>query len=166
MSNAKPRDRRTHEQRLAESQSDEERYNVLGWAANSRFNTCDFGAARSYALELKEIAERFRSDSEYEQAIASVNVVFGRLALKEGNVEEAEEFLAKAGKTKGSPVLNSFGPSMSLANDLLLAGRTTAVLEYFEACRKFWSHKSSQLDKWTEDVEAGRIPDFGINLRY
>ncbi|MEA2552863.1 MAG: hypothetical protein QOJ65_1039, partial [Fimbriimonadaceae bacterium] len=156
--------RRTPEQLLAESQSEEERYHALGSAANSRFNASDYDAARSYALELQEIAERFRHDSEYEQAMASVKIVLGRLALKGGKVEEAEKLLAEAGRTTGSPVLNSFGPNMSLAQDLLRAGRTEAVLEYFNSCKQFWSSRFSKLDQWTEDVGAGRMPNFGANL--
>jgi hypothetical protein len=39
------------------------------------------------------------------------------------------------------------------------------VLEYFELCRKFWSDHG-KLDEWREDVEVGRMPEFGGNLIY
>jgi hypothetical protein len=55
---------------------------------------------------------------------------------------------------------------MSLAKDLLERGETEAVLAYFEACREFWKMGGSRLDAWRQDVEAGRIPNFGANLRY
>jgi len=38
--------------------------------------------------------------------------------LKEGKVEDAKHYLLEAGKTPGSPQLNSFGPDMSLAEEL------------------------------------------------
>ena len=55
---------------------------------------------------------------------------------------------------------------MSLAKDLLERGETEAVLAYFEACLVFWKMGGSRLDAWRQDVEAGRIPNFGANLRY
>ena len=38
----------------------------------------------------------------------------------------------------GSPQLNSFGPIMSLAEELLEQGEPDTVLEFFAECRKFW----------------------------
>jgi hypothetical protein len=53
---------------------------------------------------------------------------------------------------------------MSLAHDLLLVGEREAVLDFFEACKKFWEHGAEELEDWTMYVNAGRIPDFGLNL--
>jgi hypothetical protein len=39
------------------------------------------------------------------------------------------------------------------------------VLEYFDLCRKFW-HEKEQLDLWSQEVKAGKIPNFGPNLVY
>ena len=55
---------------------------------------------------------------------------------------------------------------MSLAKDLLEKGERDVVLEYFEACRKFWKMGEDDLDKWSKEVKAGTIPDFGANLVY
>ena len=62
--------------------------------------------------------------------------------------------------------MNSFGPNMSLARDLLEKGERETVLQYFELCRKFWKMGQRNLDQWTEDVKAGRTPEFGANLVY
>jgi hypothetical protein len=82
----------------------------------------------------------------------------------QGNVEEAEQRLLAAGRTSGSPNLNSFGPNMRLARDLLERGRQDVVLEYFELCRVFWPRR--ELDRWAEQVKAAEMPDFGANLAY
>ena len=66
-------------------------------------------------------------------------------------------FLRASGATPGSPQLNSFGPNMSLASDLLQQGETEAVLAYFELCRVFWTMGGSRLDAWTQDVLAGTL---------
>ena len=62
--------------------------------------------------------------------------------------------------------MNSFGPNMSLALDLLEKGERDAVLEHFMRCRKFWKFHPEKLDEWMQEVMAGKIPDFGANLMY
>ena len=94
------------------------------------------------------------------------NLILGQIALADGNVEEAKSRLLLAGKTPGSPQLNSFGPNMQLAKELLERNETAVVLEYFELCKKFWKSPHQKLDDWTKDVKANRIPQFGANLAY
>ncbi|HEV3240561.1 MAG TPA: RNA polymerase subunit sigma-24, partial [Casimicrobiaceae bacterium] len=79
---------------------------------------------------------------------------------------DAKQFLLKAGATRGSPQLDSFGPNMSLAKDLLEKGERDTVLQYFELCRKFWKLDYGNLDRWAQEVGAGKIPEFGANLVY
>jgi hypothetical protein len=92
------------------------------------------------------------------------NLILGRIALRDGDMEKAKEHLLAAGQTPGSPQLNSFGPNMALARELLEKGEKQAVLEYFERCGSFW--KRAELESWARDVKAGEIPDFGANLDY
>lgn len=95
-------------------------------------------------------------------AVHSGNIVLGRLALKNGKIDEAGKYLIAAGNTSGSPNLGSFGPNMQLAKDLLKIGQKQVVLEYFELCKNFW--EKNTLEKWTEVVKNGGIPDFGPNI--
>ena len=90
------------------------------------------------------------------------------LALAEGRIDEAKADLLKAGKSPGSWTMNSFGPNMSLAKDLLGKGERDVVLQYFDLCRQFWSMDMNEgkLDRWSQDVEAGKLPSFGANLEY
>ena len=94
------------------------------------------------------------------------NLILGRIALTEGNVDEAKSRLLLAGKTNGSPQLNSFGPNMLLAKELLERGETEVVLKYFELCKEFWTSPRRQLERWIDDVKSNRIPKFGANLAY
>ena len=94
------------------------------------------------------------------------NLILGQIALLDGNVAEAKSKLLLAGKTPGSPQLNSFGPNMLLAQELLERSEKDVVLEYFELCRKFWASGGSRLDAWTQEVKSNRIPQFGGNLSY
>jgi tetratricopeptide (TPR) repeat protein len=122
--------------------------------------------ARRYATELLNLAPQFHEDWNYGNAIQDGNLVLGRIAVREGRMDEAKQYLGKAGESPGSPQMDTFGPNMSLAKDLLEKGDRQIVLEYFDACRKFWKKDNGRLDRWARDVRAGNIPDFGPNLVY
>jgi hypothetical protein len=94
--------------------------------------------------------------------------VLGRIALHEGKLSEAKKYLLESGKTTGGPVLNTFGPNMSLAKELLEKGETNAVLEFFQECEKFWPQYGgvNKCAKWTAEVKGGKTPDFGANLSF
>ena len=77
-----------------------------------------------------------------------------------GDINGAKQHLIKAGQM-GSPHLNSFGPNMLLAKELLEKGEREAVIEYFELCAKFWQMKEDRLERWKSIVEQGGVPDFG-----
>ena len=94
------------------------------------------------------------------------NVILGRIALEVGDVEKAKEHLIEAGKTPGSPQLDSFGPNMTLAKELLEKGEKDVVLRYFELCSTFWELGRDRLDNWSDLVKDGKIPNFGPNLNY
>jgi hypothetical protein len=81
---------------------------------------------------------------------------------------KARSYLLAAGHTSGAPTLDSFGPNMMLAKEMLEKGETASVLEYFGLCDKFWdrSCQNGALAEWTREVKAGIVPDFGANLIY
>jgi len=86
------------------------------------------------------------------------HIVLGRAALRRDNLPQARAELLAAGKTKGSPQLDSFGPDVVLAKALLEKGETAAVLEYLAEVRAFWKMGGSRLDSWTEAIKAGNKP--------
>lgn len=151
---------------LQQAKNEKERFYALDDAAKESLNTGKKDEAKSYANELERMTAKYKDDWNYGNAVQDVNIVLGRLALAEGKVDEAKADLLKAGKSIGSPQMNSFGPNMSLAKELLEKGEKDVVLEYFELCRKFWSFHNDKLDEWSQDVKAGKIPRFGANLEY
>ena len=118
----------------------------------------------------KEYAEKMLSKNStgwsYGNNIHYGNIILGKIALASNDIEQAKKRLIEAGKTPGSPQLNSFGPSMALANELLQKGEKDVVLEYFELCSKFWKRARNlqKLHKWSAEVKEDKIPDFGPNL--
>lgn len=156
----------TAQDELRTAGSEEERFYALNDAAKEGFVLGKNEEARKHAEELLTLLPKYKGNWNYGNAIQDGNLVLGRIAVVEGHLDDAKQFLIKAGNSPGSPQMNSFGPNMSLAKDLLEKGETDAVLEYFELCRKFWKMEDGKLDQWSREVKAGKIPDFGANLVY
>ena len=155
-----------HQQRLAEAQSDRERFYPLNDIAKLSFELGDHGTAERFARETLAVARDYPDDWNYGNAIHDGHMVLGRVALVRGDRKEAKGRLLLAGKTQGSPQLGSFGPNVSLARDLLDAGELETVLEYFWLCKLFWNSERRRLDEWIVTVEQGGRPDFGANLQF
>lgn len=144
------------------------RYLVLSRAAKFAYLFGNTNEAHAYATEALNLDQGFQNQPwRSGDALHDANMTLGRLALQEGRLDEAKQYLLAAGQTPGSSSLNSFGPNMGLAQDLLQAGERDTVLQYLELCSRFWgSGHQSQLSNWTAQVQAGTIPDFGPNLMY
>lgn len=151
---------------LEKAKTEEERFVHLGRAAKELFDEGKLDEARRCAEELSSITHKHTDSWNYGNAIQDANVVLGRIAVREGNLGAAKAHLSEAGKSPGSPQMNSFGPNVSLAKDLLEKGEKDAVIAYFEACKKFWEMDRGRLDDWIALARAGRMPDFGANLVY
>ena len=91
------------------------------------FEAGDIGKARAYAERVLDEAKSEPRGWNYGNALHKGNLVLGRIAVVEGRLTDAVTFLRAAGETPGSPQLNSFGPNMTLARDLLERGETAAV---------------------------------------
>jgi hypothetical protein len=83
-------------------------------------------------------ASLFERTWQYGNAVHWGHIVLGHVARLRDDLESASGELALAGRTRGSPQLNSFGPDLELAQILLDAGRTGAVLDYLTECKRFW----------------------------
>ena len=152
--------------RLDKSKSELERFYFLARVAKCVLDDGDIELSQRLATEALDLASRFPEDWNYGNAIHDANVALGRIALLDGNNELAVEHLRLAGDTPGSPQLNSFGPNMTLARDLLLQEEWDPVYGYLEQCRAFWKLERGRIDRWQELVSSQRIPDFGANINY
>lgn len=144
----------------------EKRFYMLSDLAKQAFEAGDTDKASEYAAELLNKAPQYRSDWNYGNAVHYGNLILGRIALEYGQLEKAKKYLLEAGKTPGSPQLNSFGPNMTLARELLEKGESDIVITYFQLCGKFWKMGTERLKNWTSIVKGGGIPDFAANLSY
>lgn len=149
---------------------DKNRFYLFDDLARAAFDAEDFVNARKYAEDCISSAYQYKKNWNYGNAVHHGNLLLGRLALKEGNLDEARERLLKAAREipNGSPKLSTFGPNMTLAKELLELGEKEIVLQYFELCEKFWNGdiQKREMSKWKEVVNSGNIPNFGGNLYY
>ena len=146
--------------------SDPNRFYLLSDLAKQSFESGDLKKASKYANELIHKAAQYKKDWNYGNAIHTGYIILGRCALNSGQLEKAKEYLILSGKTPGSPQLNSFGPNMTLAFEILEQGDREVVIEYFKLCSVFWESGTSRLKNWTSTVRNGATPDFGANITY
>jgi hypothetical protein len=149
---------------LRSATTEKDRFYVLGHAAKMSLEQGNDAEAKAFAEELELLTPKFKGNWNYGNAIQDANIVLGRLALKAGDSATARQRLLAAGHSPGSPQMNSFGPNMTLAQELLAAGEKETFLAYLELCRKFWTMEGGRLNRWKKDVEENRPPDFGANL--
>lgn len=150
--------------------------------------TLRYGLAKCYLVlsedlkPAKQLAEQMlRTNTDpnswdYDNVIHKSNTVLGHIAIREDNLEQAKSNLLASATVKGSPQLNSFGPSFTLASELLQKGEKETVVKYLDLVAGFWAkiypennprHKynnsskkhAEKLVQWKEQIEEGKIPD-------
>lgn len=154
------------EKMLSETADACDRNYLMTYLAPAHFNVGDMEKAKNYAQTLLTQAEKLGENCHSGNAVHVGNLILGRIALAADDVAEAKRRLLEAGKTKGSPSLNSFGPNMRLAEELLVKNERAVVIEYFALCARFWDKEFSKLNDWKALVKKGGYPDFGGNLYY
>jgi len=152
---------------MAPASSDsQQRLDQLPGLVQAAFDAGEMEKATNYAGESLRLAADHQDQRDYDTAVHKANIVLGRMALRQNNVEKAKTYLLTAGHVNGGGVLSSFGPNMSLAKELLERGEKDVVLQYLELCKSFWTSSRGQPDRWIEEIKAGKIPEFGPNLNY
>lgn len=168
------------EEHLATAESGSKHARLVDKAALAALQAGDLDKARIYGDELGILAETMRASYpspthrvgqcdplwNYGNLVHHHHLIRGGVALASGDVQTAIKELHEAGKTPGSPQLDTFGPNMLLAKALLERGQRDAVLTYLEQCRKFWEDGLGQLDEWKAEIGRGETPDFKANLLY
>lgn len=110
----------------------------------------------------------------YGNIVYNQHALLGRIALREGKLNEARKQLLAAGHTPGSPQLNSFGPDFILARELAEKGEFDTVIEFLDLVARFWANPEERtrdlsirnakehrelLEAWKKELRAGNVPD-------
>jgi len=125
---------------------------VLAFKAGDR-NKSTYAARKTLVL-----AENYQSSWNYGNATHIAHIILGRIALQNGDRDQAKQYLELAGASSGSPQLSTFGPDMRLAAELLQLGEGNAVLRYLGQCGSFWESGRKKLERWRAQIEQGDFP--------
>jgi hypothetical protein len=136
----------------------------------------DLALVRQMADRLLLHAGQNPTNWDHGNLIYTGHSLLGRVALRQGKVEEARKQLRQAGQTPGSPQLNSFGPQFDLARELLKHGEPAdrdAVIAFLDDVARFCANPDKetyapyrqskiksrqQIEAWKQDIRAGKIP--------
>ncbi len=140
-----------------ESAPELETFYALGQRAQEAFDRCDFNAVKTLAQDYLQLAEKYRDDWNYGNAIHDANVLLGRVAVAEGNLAAAKEHLLAAGKTTASPQLASFGPKLTLAAELVDRGERDAVLQFLAEIGTVW-RSPEKVKRLVTTIKQGKTP--------
>jgi hypothetical protein len=146
---------------LSAAASPEMRLSALTEAAKASFAAGKIADAQKYADELMTLLPGSQRTSGYGNALHWANVILGRIAVREGRLDDAKRCLMESVRAPGAQQTDH-GPSMSLAKDLLEKGERQAVLGYLESCKRFWDRQ--RLNEWSQQVKEGKTPDFSPTL--
>lgn len=135
------------------------RFYSLGHEIEGAYNAGNFAKAKALANENLELASVYRCNWNYGNAIHDANRVHGLISLRSGDVDAAAKYLLEAGKSTGSPQLDTFGPQLDLANLLLKRGKAEAVKSYLQGIKSFWKMNDGVVDAWLADIEKGGKPE-------
>lgn len=116
-------------------------------------------SAKALLSEYLELADVYRCNWNYGNAIHDANRFLGLMSIKNGKIDEATGYLLKAGKSAGSPQLDSFGPELDLANLLLKLGQQDEVVRYLKDIEAFWEMHDGRINRWIAEIERGGQPD-------
>lgn len=146
---------RSYEQGLSSLKGDA-RFYALEETAKAAFVAGEFTKAHQYAQELLQTAPQYRGDWNYGNALYTGNSVLGQIALAQGDIPSAKTYLAAAGDSPGSPQLNSFGPDLTLAQQLLAKGEKDAVIAFLGKIAKFWKGHEEKIQDWQKAIQQGQ----------
>ena len=115
--------------------------------------------AKTLIAEYLALAKIYRCNWNYGNAVHDAHRILGLILLQGGDVDGAAAALLEAGQSAGSPQLDTFGPDLDLANELLKRGKTPEVTAYLNDIKRFWEMDNGVVDQWLTGIAAGAAPE-------
>ena len=99
----------------------------------------DYAGAQSAASELLERSDATVPDWEPDDFRQRAHTLLGFIALRLGDLDQAERELRLSAEVAETPVLGSFGPDLGLMWELLRRGRPEGAIFFAQQFGEFWS---------------------------
>jgi len=122
------------------------------------YESQDDAQLKARANEYLNLAALYRCNWNYGNAVHDANRYLGLASLRSGDLSQAATFLVLSGKSTGSPQLDTFGPDLTLADELLKHGQADAVKAYLTDIKHFWRMDNGQVDEWLSAIDRGERP--------
>lgn len=111
---------------------------------------------------IAKIVLQFTEDAKAKQVqlknlgdlVHKANQILGRIQCRRNDIESAKVYLMASCNVPESPSLSSFGPELSLVNELLAVGEIDAVLIFFESLKKSWISGEVVLEYWIKQLSS------------
>jgi hypothetical protein len=94
-------------------------------------------------------------------ATQRANTILGRIALRDGDIAAAKQYLLDSAGPAAAKDISVSGPTLILAKELLDHGEREVVLEYLTRCVSLWPRGQDALQIWIADIKRGSKPNFG-----
>jgi len=130
----------------------------LNQQIDQHYDDQNFAPLSKLIEEYLSLAEIYRNNWNYGNAIHDGNRILGLVSYNEGNIDAAVSYLIMAGESTGSPQLDTFGPNLDLADLLMRKGKIDAVVVYLRGVQKFWRMDEGIVDRWITAIEQGKRP--------
>ncbi len=147
------------------AKSNEDKLDVIDQLMMDAYYSQNYPLANEYALMVNKYIPSWDPIS-HNDVIYHSYMMQGLVALRNKNISAADHFLLKSGQTSGSAPLDSFGPNMMLAEQLLRNGQKAVVLQFLKECSTFWNAGPNPLQHWITEVKQGKQPDFSMQDNY
>ena len=134
-----------------------ERTTLLSELVPIAFTAERFEVAQKYAVLLLNLAQQHPKQSFYSLANPIGHTILGKLELRNGHIEQANQHLLKSSEVE-KVLSDRLLPDVSLARELLKAGQRKPVIEFLTRCKRFC--RRAELDDWISEIDRGLMPDF------
>ena len=129
------------------------RESLAGDMAQDAFKEGDFPSAAALA--------KIHLESPDRAAPQRANTILGRVALRSGDLANADHYLLDSAGPAAATDIAISGPTLILAKELLEQGQRDAVMQYLERCIPLWPRGQEALRLWIADIKRGGKPNFG-----
>ncbi|MFO0929435.1 MAG: hypothetical protein U0736_20800 [Gemmataceae bacterium] len=91
------------------------------------------------------------------------HTILGLIALRNADGQQAIYHLHASVQDVADSVVNIYGPTMSLAQELLRVEAQHAVIDYLANCT-FWQTEDHRQDQWICQIKQGQVPQWSMQM--